>query len=376
MDDKIKDRTGSRKMRRLVDEETGRIRYIIIHLPGHLPPNVVKSSCFGNTCITSAWLNEQELSQVDAISIEKDSLVHAAVERWHVDRMDSPFMNYDGILNITHNGTGVEVFVLDSGVRETHADFQGRASYINDLTDEADYFQGSHGTHVSGIVTGAQSGLARGVDLKHVRVLGSDGTGIVSDIIEAIYHCNEVKTTAHPIISMSLGGLVGAGPPTVLEQTIANFPDIIFIAAAGNENTNACFNSPSRSEHVIAVGALGIADNRASFSNYGACVDFYAPGVNILSTSPESDNTYTYMSGTSMATPLVAAVAASYQDAANGTLNAADMRATLRENSVLLGGLYRFTFISDGDIMSSSVPLSEIHILAILLMLIVLKLTC
>jgi subtilisin family serine protease len=202
----------------------------------------------------------------------------------------------------------VTAYVLDTGITPGHPDFGGRAAVAYDALGGNGVDCHGHGTHVAGTIGGATYGAAKGVQLRGVRVLGCTGSGSTSGIINAL---NWLRTNAvrPAVANMSLGG----GRSTTLNNAANNLANSgVFLAvAAGNENQNACNVSPASAAAAYTTAASDRTDLRASFSNYGSCVDGYAPGVSIKSTWP-ANGTRT-ISGTSMATPHVAGVAALYK---------------------------------------------------------------
>jgi subtilisin family serine protease len=215
-------------------------------------------------------------------------------------------------LSTTYTSTSaaaVTVYVLDTGLRTTHAEFAGRARDGWDFIDDdavANDCHG-HGTHVAGSVGGTRYGVAKDVKLVGVRVLDCNGSGPYSAIIGGIDWI-----TAHAakpaVANMSLGGSADRGLDDAVKRSIA--AGVTYALAAGNSNVAACGQSPARTATAITVGATDAYDARASFSNYGSCLDIFAPGVRITSAGYSSDTASAVMSGTSMASPHVAGAAA------------------------------------------------------------------
>lgn len=230
---------------------------------------------------------------------------------WGLDRIDQNNLPLDQTYTSPVGGAQVNVYVLDTGILTSHQDFGGRAStgfdfidHDNDATD-----CNGHGTHVAGSIGGAVHGVAKNAKLIAVRVLDCQGSGSFSGVIAGIdwVTANHIKPA---VANMSLGGGASQAVDDAVAASIA--AGVIYAVAAGNENQNACNTSPSRVPAAITVGSSTRADQRSSFSNFGSCVDIFAPGTDILSTwitSPSSTNT---ISGTSMASPHVAGVAALY----------------------------------------------------------------
>lgn len=256
--------------------------------------------------------------------VEEDGLVEAssvesldASSSWGLDRIDQRVIRKAGALAYDHlyryaaAGAGVNVYVVDTGVRTTHVEFGGRAFAAFDARayENVDGDCNGHGTHVAGIIGGSRVGVAKLVTLHSVRVLGCDGTGYVSDLVAGIdwIVANQRKPA---VINMSIQALPNATFSDALRGAIA--AGITFVAAAGNDSSDACFGLTGDVPDAIVVGASDIADSRAGFSNFGACVDLFAPGDAILSSWASDDSAYVYMRGTSQAAPHVAGAAALY----------------------------------------------------------------
>ncbi|MDR7280508.1 S8 family serine peptidase [Catenuloplanes atrovinosus] len=227
---------------------------------------------------------------------------------WGLDRIDQR----DLPLSRTYtspSAANVTAYVLDTGVRISHRDFGGRARHGWDFIDNdavADDCQG-HGTHVAGTVGGATYGVAKDVNLVSVRVLDCNGSGSYSQIIAGVDWVtrNAVKPA---VANMSLGGSASAALDDAVQRSINS--GVTYVLAAGNDNKDACTGSPARLPAGITVGATDANDARASFSNYGSCLDLFAPGAKITSTARSGDTSTATMSGTSMAAPHVAGAAA------------------------------------------------------------------
>ena len=252
--------------------------------------------------------------------VEADGVVRAGDTQtgatWGLDRSDQRAMPLNGGYTYDTTGAGVKAYVVDTGIRTTHAQFGGRA--VGGYTAIADgrgaQDCNGHGTHVAGTVGGSAHGVAKQVSLVAVRVLGCDGSGTNSGVIAGIDWLTADHQAGQPAVAnMSLGG----GASTALDTAVANSmaDGVTYAVAAGNENVDACNSSPARVAAAVTVGSTTSSDARSSFSNYGTCLDLFAPGSSITSTWHTGDTATNTISGTSMATPHVAGAAALYLQA-------------------------------------------------------------
>ena len=268
--------------------------------------------------------------------VEPDSVVWAFGSQtgatWGLDRIDQRNLPLDNTYNYVHTGIGVTAYIIDTGIDISHTEFGGRARYGYDFVDNdavADDCNG-HGTHVSGTVGGATHGVAKAVQLVAVRVLDCNGSGTVSGVVAGIdwVTANTIKPA---VANMSLGGGASSSLDTAVQNSIAS--GVSYAVAAGNGNIagisqDACKYSPARVPEAMTVSATDSTDKKASWANYGSCVDWFAPGVNITSAWNTSNTATKTISGTSMATPHTTGVAALYLEA-NPAATPAEVRDAL-----------------------------------------------
>ncbi|TVL92859.1 S8 family peptidase [Streptomyces sp. SAJ15] len=231
---------------------------------------------------------------------------------WGLDRVDQADTAGDQKYTYPDNGgEGVTAYVIDTGVRVTHKDFEGRAVSgfdAIDNDDDANDGQG-HGTHVAGTIAGAQHGVAKKAKIVAVRVLDDQGSGTTEQVVAGIDWVTE-HHQGPSVANMSLGGGADEALDAAVKKAIAS--GVTFAVAAGNESTDAGQGSPARVQEAITVASSTEDDQQSDFSNFGQIVDLYAPGSEITSTWNDSDEGTKTISGTSMATPHVAGAAAVY----------------------------------------------------------------
>ncbi|MEL6543348.1 MAG: S8 family serine peptidase, partial [Myxococcota bacterium] len=241
--------------------------------------------------------------------VEEDAYVYAndiqTDATWGLDRVDQRDLPLDDIYDYPADGTGVNAYIIDTGVLTTHEDFGGRATSGFDFVDNDDDATdcNGHGTHVAGTVGSATWGVAKNVNLIGVRVLSCSGGGTLAGVIAGIDWVtdNHVKPA---VANMSLGGGASDALDEATRRSIA--AGVTHVVAGGNSNANACNFSPARTQEAVTVGSTTRTDARSGFSNFGPCLDLFAPGSNITSTWYTDDTATNTISGTSMAAPHVA----------------------------------------------------------------------
>ncbi|WAP59837.1 S8 family peptidase [Streptomyces sp. S465] len=249
-------------------------------------------------------------------SVEQDREVHADATQtnapWGLDRVDQAGLPLSGTYTYPDSaGSGVTVYVLDTGVRITHTEISGRASYGYDFVDNDTTAQDGygHGTHVATTVAGSTYGVAKKAKIVAVRVLGNDGSGTTAGVIAGVDWIT-ANHSGPSVANVSLGGGASTSLDTAVNNSIAS--GVTYSIAAGNSSANAANYSPARVAAALTVGATTSADARASYSNYGSVVDLFAPGSNITAGWNSSDTATYTGNGTSFAAPHVSGAAAVY----------------------------------------------------------------
>ncbi|MDA0171325.1 S8 family peptidase [Solirubrobacter taibaiensis] len=258
-----------------------------------------------------------ELSEDPTVAyVEQDRTVkalgtQAPTPSWGLDRLDQRDLPLNNSFTYPNTGAGVTAYIIDTGIRTSHSDFGGRASWgVNTTGDGNNTDCNGHGTHVAGTVGGSQYGVAKGVKLIAVKVLTCSGSGSYSGVMAGVDWVTNHHPAGQPAVAnMSLGGY---GANTSVENAVRNSiaDGVTYAIASGNSNDNACNYTPARVDEAITVNSTNSGDARSYFSNWGTCTDIFAPGESITSAWHTSDTATNTISGTSMAAPHVAGAAA------------------------------------------------------------------
>src|SRR6185503_14038531 len=284
-----------------------------------------------------------EMSEADAeamaqdyrvLFVEEDGVVTADATQsnppWGLDRIDQRNRPLSGTYTYNWTGSGVRAYIIDTGIRTDHTQFGGRASNVFDAFGGNGQDCHGHGTHVAGTVGGSTYGVAKSALLRGVRVLDCSGNGATSGVIAGVDWVRQ-NHIAPAVANMSLGG----GISSALDTAVNNLhnANVTIAVAAGNDNgANACNFSPARAVNAVTTGSTTTTDARSSFSNIGTCVDIFAPGSGILSAWYTSNTATATLSGTSMASPHVAGVAALYKQA-NPSASSTTIRNAIVNNA-------------------------------------------
>jgi subtilisin family serine protease len=265
-----------------------------------------RTVCFGNEMPSAFDLSFMNVSYNDRFTTECQQQAP-----WHLARIQNPSsLNYFNFNPYFRSSSNVSFIVMDTWMDIDHEEFEGRAQRLKGFVPHSDSQFPTHATHCAGLIGSKTYGTARDSKIYSVRVLDDEGSGDYSTLIQAIHYVYQQvsqNSTRKFIVSMSLGGPKSDAVNRAIDSLALITP--VFVAA-GNEGQDACSTTPASAQNVITVAASDPYNNFASFSNRGSCVKLIAPGDSILSLCPR--NSKCWMSGTSMATPLAAGLAAQF----------------------------------------------------------------
>lgn len=311
--------------KKLTDENKGQLKFVYTKalkgFAAKLPAQAV-----------TALKNNPKVARIEQDQVVTAVYTETGVPAWGIDRIDQRSLPLNGNYNYDYTGEGVHAYVIDTGIRATHSEFNGRVSSqgftaINDGYGITGCHM--HGTHVAGTIGGSVVGVAKGVTLHSVRVLDCNGNGDISGVIAGIDWVTNNKVFP-AVANLSISGGFSKATNDAIQNSVN--AGIVYAVAAGNAASDACQYSPASASSALTVAATTSADGLASYSNYGTCVDLAAPGSTIYSATNTGDNDYAYLNGTSMATPHVAGVAALYLQA-NPTATPAQVMQAIVSNA-------------------------------------------
>jgi len=251
-----------------------------------------------------AYVEANQVASIDQTCEEQSTSL------WNLDRVSETLLDLDGVYDYpSQSGDGVDVYIIDTGIYTQHTGFGGRAIFgWSAFTDQND--GNGHGTHVAGTVGSTTWGVAKKTTLIAIKVLDNSGSGSWAGVIAGCQETtNLFRSRNRPsVANMSLGGGISTAVDNAVKASIV--AGVTYAVAAGNSNANACNYSPANVREAITAGSTTSTDNRSSFSNFGTCVDIFAPGSTITSAWIGNPNAILTISGTSMASPHIAGVAA------------------------------------------------------------------
>ncbi|RFU78721.1 subtilisin-like serine protease [Trichoderma arundinaceum] len=306
--------------------------------------------------IKSIW-DAEEVAYIEADTVVKtNALVAQTNATPGLIRLSNKDANGKNYIFDNSGAAGMTAYVVDTGIRVTHTEFEGRATFGANFVNSNDTDENGHGSHVAGTIGGATFGVAKNIKLIAVKVLDASGSGSNSGVLNGMqFVVNDVqskKLAGKAVMNMSLGGSFSTAVNNAI-TAIAN-AGVVPVVAAGNENQDTANTSPGSAPQAVTVGAIDATnDIRASFSNFGAGVDIYAPGVDVLSVGIKSDIDTAVLSGTSMATPHVAGLAA-YLMALKGVTNVNDVSNLIKNLAAQTGASVKQNVAGTTDLIANN----------------------